>query len=46
MDLNDLKMELTLLEEDQVIGSDRLEIFDQIGETAVITDYAIALGIC
>ena len=46
MDLNDLKMELTLLEEDQVIGSDRLEIFDQIGEKAAITDYAIALGIC
>ena len=42
MDLNETKLDL--LREDQVKGKDRLEIFDKIGETAAITDYAIALG--
>ena len=38
-------MELTLLEEEQIIGKNRLKVFDQIGEKAAITDYAIALGV-
>ncbi len=39
-----INMELTLLEEDQIKGNNRLEIFDKIGTKAAITDYAIALG--
>ncbi len=42
MDLNEI--ELDLLREDQIIGNNRLEIFDKIGTKAAITDYAIALG--
>ena len=38
------KIELDLLGEDQIIGKNRLEIFDKIGTKAAITDYAIALG--
>ena len=38
------EIELDLLGEDQIIGKNRLEIFDKIGTKAAITDYAIALG--
>ncbi len=38
------EIELDLLREDQIIGKNRLEIFDKIGTKAGITDYAIALG--
>lgn len=39
-----IEMELTLLEEEQIFGENRLKIFDKIGVKAAITDYAIALG--
>lgn len=42
MGLNEI--ELDLLREDQIIGNNRLKIFDKIGTKAAITDYAIALG--
>ncbi len=38
------EIQLDLLREDQIIGKNRLEIFDKIGTKAAITDYAIALG--
>lgn len=39
-----IEMKLTLLEEEQIFGKNRLSIFDKVGVRAAITDYAIALG--
>lgn len=39
-------IKLTLLENEQIEGEDKLKVFDLIGTNAVVTDYAILCGAC